>query len=368
MVPVDLAAEYKEIKSGIQTRLARVLKSGRFILDREVMSLESSFARLIGTQFAVAVASGSDALLLSLMALGIGKGDEVITTPLSFIATPAAIVRVGARPVFVDIDPRTFQIDPAKIEGAITQKTKAILPVHLYGSPADMTVIGKLAQKHGLTVIEDCAQSTGAKWKGRMTGSFGQLGAFSFYPTKTLGAFGDGGMITTDQAKLNTLLRSLRNQGTGNTPYHHEKIGLNSRLDELQAAILNVKIKRLSHWNSKRRAVAKQYNHLLEQSGVNGSIEVPARYCKTDHVFHQYPILTDRRDALLRYLRKHHVPANVYYPTPLHLQPCLKHLGYHEGDLPEVEKVCERILHLPIHPYLSVSQQQFIVGLVKKFF
>jgi len=366
--PLDLTAEYKEIKSEVNARIARVIKSGRFILDREGSALESSFARMVGTQYAIAVGSGSDALHLSLMALGIGKGDEVITSPFSFIATPAAIVRVGAKPVFVDIDPNTFQIDTSKIQKAITSRTKAILPVHLYGSPSDMSTIMRIANQHRLRVIEDCAQSAGARWKGKMVGGFGACGAFSFYPTKTLGAFGDGGMITTNDSKWNAVIRSLRNQGANAVPYQHERTGVNSRLDEIQAAVLNVKLKRLTRWNVKRRQVAKCYCDLFHCSGLSKELQFPAKSSKADHVFHQYPILTKKRDHLLRFLRKKKISVSVYYPIPLHLQPCFRHLGYQEGDLPVVEDVCDRVLNLPIYPQLKPRQQKFVVTQIEKFF
>ena len=365
--PLDLSKEYQSIQNEVESRLKRVLASGRFILGQEVSKFEDRFARFIGTKYCVAVASGSDALLLSLIALGIGKGDEVITTPLTFIATATAIARTGATPVFVDIDPKTFNLNPKLIQKKIIRKTKAILPVHLYGAPCDISAINSIARKHGLFVIEDCAQSAGAKWKGKHTGSFGDFGAFSFYPTKNLGAYGDAGAITTNHAKFNALLRSLRNHGADQKKYHHDRIGANSRLDEIQAAILNVKLKYIDQWNKTRRQIAARYHQLFRTAKIR-EVQITENVSESVSVFHQYTILVEQRDSLLRFLNRKGIAASVYYPTPLHLQPCFRNLGYWKGDLPETEKAVQKILQLPIYPALSASAQRFIVSKVRQFF
>ncbi len=365
--PLDLSQEYKEIQKEIEPRLKHVLQSGQFVLGKEVREFETSFARFIGTKHCVALASGTDALLLSLMALGIGKGDEVITTPFTFIATATSIIRLGATPVFVDIDPETFCLDPKLIEKKIIRKTKAILPVHLYGSPCQMTEIKAIARKHGLFVIEDCAQSVGASWKGKRAGSIGDLGAFSFYPTKNLGAYGDGGAITTNSAKLDELLRNLRNHGAHKKKYYHERIGINSRLDEMQAAILNIKLKHIDQWNKKRKQTAAKYNQLFQKARISG-IEIPNSTSSLAGVFHQYTIFAEKRDSLLQFLNQQGIAAGVYYPVPLHLQPCFHGLGYWKGDLPETEKIVKKIVQLPIYPQLSDSDQRFVIAKIKQFY
>ena len=319
--PLDLAAEYREIESEVKPRLDRVLKSGHFILGGEVAAFESEFARFVGSRYAIGVASGSDALLLSLMALEIKPNDEVITSSFTFIATGTAIARLGAKPVFADIDPESFNVDPRSIEKKITKRTKAIIPVHLYGQSCDMPSILKIAKKHKLFVIEDCAQACGATWKGKTVGSFGDFGCFSFYPTKTIGAYGDGGAVVASSAKLAAEIRSLRQYGTKKKKYYHEEIGVNSRLDEIQAAILNVKLKRLPEWNKKRAQLARHYDRLIGALNLK-EITIPERAAHAGHVYHQYGILVEQRDALMKFLIDHGVMAGVYYPQPLHLQKC----------------------------------------------
>lgn len=365
--PLNLTAEYSEIETEAKPRLERVLKGGHFILGEEVKSFETAFAQFIGTKFAIGVASGSDALLLSLMVLDIKPGDEVITTAFTFIATGTAIARLGAKPVFIDIDSETFNINPDLIEKKITKKTKAIIPVHLYGFPCDMPAILKIAQKHGLAVIEDCAQAAGAKMGPRTVGSFGDFGCFSFYPTKTLGACGDGGMVAVNDSKLNERLRGLRQYGMLRKKYYHDEIGMNSRLDEVQAAILNVKLKRLPNWNEKRRQAAKNYDKLIQNLRLK-EIVIPKRPAHIEHVYHQYGIWTEKRDALMEFLIKNEIAAGIYYPEPLHLQKCFSYLDCKKGSLPETEKAASHVLNLPIYPQLELSQQEFVVSKIKEFY
>lgn len=363
--PVNLTAEYREIKSDLNSRLNKIFSTAQFILGDEVRECESRFAKLIGTKFAIGVNSGTDALYLSLIALGIGKGDEVITTPMTYIATGMAIARTGAKPVFVDIDPETFDINPDLIPKAITERTKAIMPVHLYGTPCDMTKIMAIAKKHKLRVIEDCAQSTGAKWRGKTTGSFGDCGAFSFYPTKIVGAYGDGGMITTNQPKLAEVLRSLRAQSDPHKKYIHDRIGFNSRLDSVQAAVINAKLNHFARWNKQRERAAKFYDHQL--SKIPG-IKILKRINGRQDVIHQYGILVSDRDRILNELKQQGIAVGIYYPIPLHLQPCFKYLRYKRGDFPEAERIISHVLNLPIFPQITFEQQRFTVSKVKEFY
>ena len=365
--PLNLPAEYLEIKKELSARLARLFKDGQYILGSEVSLFETNFAKLIGTKFASGVASGSDALYLSLVALGIGPGDEVITTSLTYIATGTAIARTGAKPVFVDIEPATFNINPDLIEKKITKRTKVILPVHIYGMPCDMTQIVNIARKHKLKIVEDCAQSTGAEWRGKSTGSFGIFGAFSFYPTKIIGAYGDGGAIVTNDSKLANSILFLRNQSDPHKTYIHPVIGFNSRLDAIQAAILNVKLKRFHSWNQKRIRAAAIYDKLLKENGIPEVI-VPRRLPGVKHVYHQYTIRVKKRDALLSFLKKSGVAAGIYYPIPLHLQPCFRYLGYRKGSLPETEKAAREIISLPLFPQISPAQQTFVIQKILEFF
>lgn len=365
--PLDLQKEYQGFRKELGRILPRVLASGHFILGEEVRAFENSFAKKMGTKCGIGVASGSDALLLALMALGVHAGDEVITTPFTFIATATAIARLGAKPVFADIDPDTFQINPSEIEKKLTELTKAILPVHLYGLACDMSAIMKLAKEHNVSVVEDCAQSAGARWKGKPTGSFGELGAFSFYPTKTLGAYGDGGMITTGNEKLHELLLSLRAHGSKGGKYRHEFVGINSRLDEIQAAILNVKLKRLGRANERRRKAGRLYDALFECAKIR-AVRVPKPAKDVTCVYHQYAIYAGNRDALLTHLQSKGIAANVYYPIPLHLQPCFSYLGYKKGDFPNTEQASESVLNLPIFPEISPAQQKFVVSSIQEFY
>ncbi len=362
-IPVlDLKAQYQSIKEEIDSAVLDVMASGCFVLGPNVKALEAEVAEYAGCQYGVGVASGTDALRLSLAALGIGGGDEVITTPFTFVATANTISHAGARPVFVDIDPRSFNIVPAQIEGAITERTKAIVPVHLYGQPAEMQTIMDIARRHGLFVIEDCAQAIGAEDYGRRVGSFGDLACFSFYPTKNLGAFGDGGMVTTDDPEIAERITVLRQQGS-KTRYYHDVLGFNSRLDEIQAALLRVKLRHLDDWQARRRQIAAGYDELLGNLGV----ETPFVRPGVTHVYHQYTIRSARRDELHEFLRERGVGAMIYYPLPLHLQKMYDDLGYAEGSLPVSEATGHEVLSLPMYPELTDEQVQAVADTIGEF-
>jgi dTDP-4-amino-4,6-dideoxygalactose transaminase len=351
MIPmVDLKTQYRNLREEITSGLLEALENTQFILGPNVAAFEREAAAFLGAQHAVAVASGTDALHLALLAAGVGAGDEVITTPFTFIATAEAIRYVGAVPVFADIDPRTFNIDPAGIEAAVTPRTRAVLPVHLFGQPADMEAIGAVCRKHGLLVVEDCAQSFGASAGGRMTGTIGLLGAFSFFPSKNLGCYGDGGMVATDSPELAEQVRILRNHGS-RVRYHHSVIGFNSRLDELQAVILRAKLKRIDSYNEGRRRVARLYTGLFGGSGVIP----PAEDGKGTHVYHQYTVLTGRREAVMKALASRDIASAVYYPIPLHRQEVFAE-ECRGLSLPVSEDTAERCLSLPIFPEMTEAQ------------
>ncbi len=319
---IDLSGQHQSLRPKLLDAVARVIDSQQFVLGSEVASLEEEIASYSTTNFAIGCASGSDALLLALMALDIKAGDEVITTPFTFFATGSAIARLGARPQFVDIDPRTYNIDPALVEAAITERTRAILPVHMYGQCADMEALLEVARRHNLPIVEDSAQAIGATDHGRRAGSMGQLGCFSFYPTKNLGGAGDGGMVVTNDESLATRMRKLRVHG-GASEYQHDEVGINSRLDAMQAAILRVKLKHLDRWSDARRRKAAQYTELIRQH-VKGIEVIPPFVCREKrHMFHQYVIRVPRhRDALMKHLGNNGVATKIYYPVPLHLQLC----------------------------------------------
>lgn len=363
-----IGLQYKKIKKQINKAIFETIKNGNFILGENVKRLEEKIAGLVGTKYSIGVNSGTDALFLSLKALGIKNGDEVITTPFSFIATAEAIANTGAKPVFVDIDPKTFNIDVLKIKRATTKKTKAIIPVHLYGQMADMKEIIKIAKKHKLFVIEDAAQAIGAKQKingkWEMAGGVGHIGCFSFFPTKNLGAFGDGGMVTTNDKNLAEKIKLLRNHGA-TKKYYHETLGISSRLDELQAAILLAKFPYLSAWNKKRHNITKFYDKNLRNVG---DIILPELLKNNYHIYHQYTIRTEHRDELKEYLEKNAIPTAIHYPLSLHLQPLFKNLGYKQGICPEAEKASKEVLSLPIYPELGLNEQKFVIKAIKKFF
>ncbi len=358
---VDFKAQYQSIEKEIDVAIKEVLLSGQYILGPVVKEFEGQVAAYCGLKYAIGVASGSDALILALRALDIGPGDEVITTPFTFVATAHAIVHCGAKPVFVDIEPDTFNINLALIEPAITKNTKAIIPVHLYGHPADMDPIMTIAKAYNLYVVEDAAQAFGARYNGRKVGSIGHVGCFSFFPTKNLGCSGDGGMVVTDNPDIAEKVDILRRQGC-RQKYHAEMIGYNSRLDAIQAAILKVKLKHVDQWNEQRRNIARRYNELLSNSGVKTPIEAPYAY----HVYHQYTIRASKRDNLKQFLLENGIETSVYYPCALHLQEAYRHQGYTDGSFPESEKASQEVLSLPIYPELNPSLQKQIYSIIKK--
>lgn len=360
---VDLKAQYQTIKQEVDTAIKRVLLSTDFILGQKVEQFEKEFAKFCQVKFAVGVASGLNALELGMRAYGISPGDEVITPVNSFIASSSAISLIGARPVLVDCDEQTYNIDPQKIEEKISKKTKAIMPVHLYGRPAEMDAILKTGKKYHLIVVEDACQSPGATFKGQTVGSIGNLGAFSFYPGKNLGAYGDGGMLTTNDQKLARQVSQMRNYGQ-TTKYHHQYLAWNSRLDTIQAAVLLTKLKYLKIWNQARAKIAQIYNKLLSDLPII-TPDIPT---DAEHVFHLYIIRTPKRDDLSTYLNKKGISTGIHYPIPIHLQPIYKDLGYKKGDFPVAEKLAAEILSLPIYPELKSSQVEYIAKTIKDFF
>ncbi len=360
--PFDLSEQFKVIGSEINQAVLEVLASGRYIGGAAIEQFETQFAQYIGSEIAIACNSGTDALFLALRALNIGAGDEVITTPFTFIATAETISAVGATPVFIDIDPKTFNLDLDQIESAITEKTKAIIPVHLFGQPVDMTRLMTIANTHNLYVIEDCAQATGAEWAGKRVGSIGQIGCFSFYPTKNLGACGDGGAITTNDPNIAAKLKMLRDHGRY-SGYYHEELGVNSRLDAVQAVILQIKLRYLDRWNQQRQEIADRYHSLL--APVPG-IVTPEALEGGRSVWNQYTIRVEQnRDQLKSDLFAKGVNSMIYYPLPLHLQPVYKLLGYQLGQLPESDRAADQVLSLPMFPELSHEQQNQVVYSLK---
>jgi dTDP-4-amino-4,6-dideoxygalactose transaminase len=366
---LDLKQQHAALREELRAAVERVFDSQQFINGEDVRELEAELARYTRTKHAVGCASGSDALLLALLALGIGAGDEVLTTPFTFFATAGAIARTGARPRFVDIEPRTYNIDPALIEAATNKGTRAVLPVHLYGQCAQMDEILETAARHDLAVIEDAAQAIGAEDAGRQAGSLGAVGCFSFYPTKNLGAAGEAGMVTTNDDALAERLRRLRVHG-GATEYLHQEIGFNSRLDTLQAAVLRVKLPHLDAWSKVRRERAETYTRLLSESGLTYILTPPFVRADARHIFHQYVVRVPaaRRDALVEHLKRNGVGTKIYYPVPLHLQECFRYLGYQEGDFPEAERAARETLALPMFPELTHEQQTYVVETIRRFF
>ena len=359
---IDLKKQYLEIKEEILYMLNEILESSQYVLGRKVSELEDNIKKYHSIKEAIGVASCTYALHLSLLALGIGAGDEVITTPFTFFATVEAILYTGAKPVFVDIEPETYNIDASLIEKRITEKTKAILPVHIFGHPADMKSIMIIAKKYNLKVIEDCAQSFGAYLNGTKAGSFGDAACFSFYPSKNLGAYGDGGMVILNDPGIAEEIRKLRNHGS-RSGYRHECLGYNSRLDEMQAGILLVKFRRIDEYNRKRRENASLYTRLLSNSVV-----CPVEKRDAYHVYHQYTIRSVRRDFIQQQLKEQGISSVIYYPVPLHLQEALKFLGYGEGDLPVAEQVSKEVLSLPIYPELDEMDIHLTSEIINKCF
>jgi dTDP-4-amino-4,6-dideoxygalactose transaminase len=387
---LDLQAQYATIRSEIHQAIDAVLASQRFVLGPNVDALETEVARYCRAPHAVAVASGSDALLLALMAIGIGTGDEVITTPYTFFATAADVVRLGSVPVFVDIEPTTLNLAIEQVKARITSRAKAIIPVHLYGQCADMAPLLALAREYGLTVIEDAAQAIGAEYllppdgpgeddtagvwcRG---GAMGALGCLSFYPSKALGAYGDAGMVLAQDAALAERIRTLRTHGA-RRPYHHDLVGVNSRLDELQAAVLRVKLRYLDHWIAARQRRAARYDQLFQAAGLAGvpgvseagkPVMLPAIAPRCTHIFYVYAVRVCQRERLRAYLTEHGVDTDIYYPIPLHLQPCFAALGYRQGGFPEAEQAAEEALALPMYPELSEAQQVYVVEQIANFY
>ena len=365
---LNLKAQFVNIREEVMAAVTRVMESQHFIFGPEVKLLEEELAAKSGAKHAVACASGTDALILSLMAAGIGPGHEVITTTFSFIATAGSIAHAGAKPVFVDIDPLTYNIEPSRIEAAITEKTRAIMPVHLFGLPADIGPILEIANQHNLLVIEDAAQAIGAKWNGQAVGTLGSFGCFSFFPSKNLGGAGDGGLITTNQRETGERLLVLRAHG-GKTKYHHEILGTNSRLDALQAAILRVKLRHLDSWTAGRQNRAGRYRELFQQAGIFGRIDCPPQpAAQYHHVYNQFTIRCKRRDELKEFLQHAGIPSQIYYPLCLHLQPAFQYLGYRQGDFPVAEQASREVLSLPVCPELTDAQQDQVVRGIYDFY
>ena len=366
---LDLKAQYQTIRDEIDEAVRQVVESQYFILGPEVSGLEAEIAGYCGVAHGVGCASGSDALLLPLLALGVGPGDEVVTTPYTFFATGGAIWRTGARPVFVDIDPETYNIDPNQLEDSLTPRTKVILPVHLYGQTADMDPINAIAERDGLTVLEDAAQAIGSAYHGRRTGGLGHVAAFSFYPSKNLGGFGDAGMITTNDPNLAKQMARLRVHGM-EPKYHHHEVGFNSRLDALQAAVLRVKLRHLDTWTEGRRAVADRYRGLFAASGLTERVGLPTERPDHVHVYNQFVIRVPARsrDALRAHLSTCRIGTEIYYPIPLHLQVCFASLGHQPGDFPHSEAAARETIALPMYPELTKTALEHVVGSIGRFF
>jgi dTDP-4-amino-4,6-dideoxygalactose transaminase len=370
---LDLQRQFEQVRAEVLGAVGRVCASQQYILGPEVEAFEREIANFCGAREAVGCASGTDALWLALVAAGVQPGDQVITTPLSFLASASAIVRTGASPVFSDIDPATFNLDPGQIEknlrSANSRKLRALLPVHLYGQCADMDSFRRLAGEFHLALVEDAAQAIGSAWGSQRAGSFGTAAAFSFYPTKNLSAYGDAGLVTANAPEMAAHMRRLRNHGSPRR-YLHEDLGWNSRLDAIQAAILRVKLKYVESWNEARRQHAANYNHLFAEAGLANGVEVhlPTTSPTAHHVYHQYVIRAHRRDELREFLTARQIGTEIYYPIPLHLQPCFAYLGYREGDFPEAERATKEILALPMFPELTADEQCLVVKSVADFY
>ena len=365
---LDLKAQYAQIRDKIESAIREVVESQHFILGPKVTELENVVAHYSQTHHAIGVSSGTDALLIALMALDISPGDEVITTPYSFFATAGVIARLGAQPVFVDIDPKTYNIDPALIGAAVTQKTRVIMPVHLFGQMADMTPIMELAAQKDVYVIEDAAQAIGAEYHdGRRAGSIGHIGCFSFFPSKNLGSFGDAGMVVTNDQKIADKIHQLRVHGA-EPKYYHKIIGGNFRIDALQAAVLTVKMNYLDSWTEARQKNAAEYNRLFRDAGLHEKIGLPQALDSYRHIYNQYIIRVPERDKLMQYLKAHHVGCEVYYPVPLHNQECFSYLNYEHGEFPHAEKAAEETLAIPIYPELTTEQKSYVVEQIRAFY
>jgi len=364
---LDLKAQYAPLREEMLAAVERVFDSQYFVLGPEVKALEKEVAAYSQTKYAIGCASGSDALLLAMMALGVGRGDEVITTPYTFFATVSAITRLGAKAVFVDIDPRTYNMDVSQIENVITEKTKAIMPVHLYGQCADMDALIEISKHYNIPLVEDAAQAIGAEDNGRRAGSMSAIGCFSFYPSKNLGGAGDGGMMITNDEELAYKLSILRVHG-GERRYYHRFVGLNSRLDALQAVVLRVKLPHLDGWSNGRIRNAERYNNLFNEAGLNETVGLPTLHDNVRHIYNQYVIRAEKRDELKEFLAQNGIGTDIYYPVPLHMQECFAFLGYKEGELPESERAAKETLALPIYPELTEEQQHYVVETIGKFY
>jgi dTDP-4-amino-4,6-dideoxygalactose transaminase len=365
---LDLKAQYQTIRAEVQEAIEQVIESQNFILGPEVKALEQEIAAYSQCAYGIGVSSGTDALLAALMAIGLNPGDEVITTSYSFFSTASSIMRLGGKPVFIDIDPKTYNIDPSNIPSAITPRTRAIIPVHLFGQMADMDPIIEIAEHYHLYVIEDAAQAIGAEYNGKRAGSIGNMGCLSFFPSKNLGAFGDAGMVITNDQALADYVALIRNHGH-RPKYYNKVVGGNFRMDAIQAAVLRVKLKYLDIWTSARQRNAQIYRNLFEQFGMlDGTISSPYDVGYGRHIYHQFVIRTQDRNALMAYLKASEIGSAIYYPVPLHLQECFFNLGYHLGDLPQSELAALENLALPIYPELTTEMQRFIVNTIDQFF
>lgn len=370
---LNLKRQYQGIKEDVLREIERICDNQSFILGEHVAGLEQEIAKYCNTKYAIGVASGTDAILLALMAADVGPGDRVITTPYTFFATAGCIARLNAIPVFVDIEPETYNIDVDKLEACLRKefsskksRMKAIIPVHLYGQCADMEPTLKLSKKYKLTVIEDAAQTIGAEYKGMRAGSIGDFGCFSFYPSKNLGGFGDGGMVVTNNERLAEKVRILRVHGS-KPKYYHKMVGINSRLDEIQAAVLRIKLRHLENWTNGRIEKARIYNRLFDEAGLQEIMTLPTTSADR-HVFNQYVIRVKKRDQLREYLAKEGIGTEIYYPVPLHMQQCFRYLRYKRGDFPVSEKAARETLALPIYPELTIEEQQYVVNKIGDFY
>ncbi|ANM29254.1 Pleiotropic regulatory protein [Acidobacteria bacterium Mor1] len=370
---LDLKAQFDGLREPVYEAIREVVESQGFVLGPRVEAFEADVAAYTGAKHAIGCASGSDALILALAALEIGEGDQVLTSPFSFFASASCAYRVGARPIFADIDAETFNLDPESVEQAITDRTKALMPVHLFGQCAEMESIGALAESKGLPVVEDAAQALGARYETdgglRMAGAIGGIGCYSFFPSKNLGGFGDGGMVVTSDDALAERLRILRVHG-GRQMYHHPFVGWNSRLDALQAVVLQIKLKHLDAWSEGRAKNAARYDRWFEETGLptEGKIKLPVRMPRARHIFNQYTLRVEQRDALREHLAGRGIGQSVYYPVPLHLQECFAELGYREGDFPRAEQACKEVISLPVYPELGEEQQRVVVDALVDFY
>ncbi len=363
---LDLHAQFRTIEPEIRKAIDAVLASQRFILGPEVESLEKECADYVSCKYGIAVSSGSDALLVALMALGIKEGDEIITSPHTFFATAGAIARLGAKPVFCDIELQTYNLDPTQVKSKVTSRTKAFLPVDLFGQSADLAPLVELSQAHSIPIIEDAAQAIGTEYQGKRVGSFGQISCFSFFPSKNLGAMGDAGLVTTHDAALAEKLRVLRSHGS-KPKYFHKYIGGNFRMDALQAAILRVKLRHLESWTSARQKNADRYDHLFRDAGLE-EVVVPWRRPKDRHIFNQYVLRVPRRDELKKFLADKGIQTEIYYPLPMHLQECFAYLGHKKGDFPKSEEAANHSIAIPIFPELTSAQQEMVVSAIRSFY